>query len=172
MTTGYKCSFFVTCKRYYIALIAFSVVFGLHTGVLLCVNSESLFHSLIPSVLSVEISLAGSLSLSLIPFFLCAVCIHAGADFLIPVVLAVKAICFGFSGCLTYRGFGSAGWLVHWILFFFHHIQFVLLILFCLRFGWRRCSSPFRGMMVYFVASACLCFADYVIIVPFLAEII
>ena len=172
MTTGYKSNFFVTWRRCSIPTIVFSLILGLHTGILLCVRSGPTFFSLMHNVASESMSLVGCLSLGLIPLLVCAVCIHLGAGCIIPIVLWAKGLSFGFVSCLAFRAFGSAGWLIHFLLFSLRQIQLIILILFCIRFCCQEEVPGFRYIFPYFAASAALCVADYLIIAPFLAEII
>ena len=172
MTTGYNSDFFVTWRRYHIPILAFSLVAGMQAGVLICVRSQSLFFPLMQYTASGAMTFLGSIVASFVPILLCVICVRLRVDFLIPVFLLLKGFSLGFTSCLTFRTFGSAGWLIHSLLFSIRHIQLILLLIFCMRFCGRKNVPSFRDMLLYFAGFAGLYIIEFLSIAPFMAEVI
>lgn len=153
-------------------ILAVSWNLGFLLGLLIAVNGNPAFFSLMRTAASSRMSIVGLLTVTILPFLLSVIVIVCSRPFLVPVICFIHAFTFGYCACGVAVAFGSAGWLVRWLMLFSAGCTSPLLYWFWLRHISGTAKSvwndfAFCAVIVFFIT--CL---DFRFIAPFLANLI
>lgn len=144
---------------------------GLLLGTLFSVNLDDTFSSLMRPSISEGLSIFRQLAMVCLPFLFAAYAVSINKPGLLLLLCFVKAFCFAFCGMLIYYAFGSAGWLVRYLLQFTDVLSVPILFWYCLRHIDRQNNAK-RDLMICALLAASIACIDYFAVSPFLAELI
>lgn len=91
---------------------------GLLLGALGASGASNSINSLMRACVDSRVTIVGLLSVPLLPFLFSAVAVYLSISWLIYPIGFVKAFCFGFCACAVTIAYGSAGWLMMYLLLF------------------------------------------------------
>lgn len=153
-------------------VLAVSVFLGHFLGVCFSLCASSSFLSMMRMAVSSPVSIVSLLSAILLPFLISAVAVYLDRPVLLLPVAFVKAFCFSWVGLGVLSYFGSAGWLIWFLLMFSDCCSLPVLYWY-----WRRHireNSSFDWSVSILVLSILVLIGafDYCFISPFLANII
>lgn len=156
------CRFFLAC----------SWLSGLVCGILVSLSAGSLLVSLMRSTLYVPVSIVGLLCVTILPFLFSALAVFLSRPGLLLPICFAKAFLLAFVSVGILRAFGSAGWLLRWLLLFGDCASVPVLYWFWLRYisgnrplcGWEAISMLSLGLLIGSV--------NYSVISPFLVRLI
>lgn len=160
-----------SCKEPSIYL-ACSFLTGLISGACIAAAASS---SLFPTMRAATpgcVSISGLLLATLLPLLFSAFAVYIRQKWLLIPIAFSKAFLFAFLGVAFMSAFGSAGWLVRWLLMFSDILTLPLLCFFWLRaFSQERsqslCFAVAVGVIAVFIGSL-----DYTVVSPFAAMLI
>ena len=144
---------------------------GLLLGTFFAVGLDDSFSSLMRPSLSDGVSIFRQLATVCLPFLFAAYAVSINKPGLLLALCFVKAFCFSFCGMLIYSAFGSAGWLVRYLLQFTDILSAPILFWYCL----GHVDRPYRAkrdLLICASLSALIVCIDYFAVSPFLAELI
>lgn len=141
--------------------LVLGILWGSHTGII----SDSWMLGALTSPLSIP----GLTAILLVPFLLIALAIFYSRLWLLCLTLVMKMFCFGACGWALTAFFGSAGWLVRFLLMFSDSMMLPMLCFLAL----RRCTGRLsRGDFLLGVGWMVLVGAlDFWLVSPFLATL-
>lgn len=153
-------------------ILAFSWLLGLICGILVCLSAGNSFASWMRSTVYGAVSIVSLLFVTILPFLFSALAVYLSKPVLLLVICFCKAFLLSYVSLGVYQAFGSAGWLVRYLLSFSECMSAPLLY-----WCWQRYllgkASLFGWESAYAFALAVLIgSADYCIISPFLASLI
>lgn len=152
--------------------LALSFLLGLVFGVAVFSAAGDSFLSLMRGILSGSVSIVGLLCVTFLPFLFSAFAVSISEPWLLLPVSFGKAFLFSLVSLGLLQGFGSAGWLVRWLLMFSDLVSLPLLYGFWQRHisGERRyCFAECFALLSFFFLIGSV---DYCCISPFLADLI
>lgn len=152
--------------------LAFSWLAGLACGILVYLSAGNFLLSLMRSTLYVPVSIVGLLCVTTFPFLLSAFAVFLSKPVLLLPICFGKAFLFAFASIGILQAFGSAGWLLRWLLLFSDCASIPLLYWFWLRYlpgyrslsGWEAASMLSLWLLIGSV--------NYSVISPLLARLI
>ena len=149
------------CFRRNFVCIFFVWIIGLFLGV--CLYGP-IYSTLMYSVVHQPVSIIGLIMIWFLPLFAVYASYSLNKPFLSFIVCFLKAVAFGFSGCLITENFGSASWLVRFLLLFSDHCCVIILFVF-----WAHifCSNVRKHTYIFYIFAALIAVCDYFIISPF-----
>ena len=151
------------------ALLAFLWTAGLFLGTLAAQFAGPSFSLMRPSS---GVSIVTPLVAAAFPFLLAAFAVHIHRPKLLLFLCFCKAFCFAFCGCLIWCAYGSAGWLVRFLLMFTDICMVPVLCWFCMRHITGPIISEKRDLAVCIVIAVIVAGIDYFAVSPFLAKLI
>lgn len=152
--------------------LAFFWCFGLVCGILTYFSADTVFSSLMRRTLTGSVSIVSLLGVPILPFLFSAFAVFISEPRLLVLVSFGKAFLFSFVSLGVIQAFGSAGWLIRWLLMFSNCMSVPVLYWF-----WQRHISAVRPVkimdLVCFLCIGLLIGSiDYCMISPFLARLI
>ena len=143
---------------------------GLVIGSLLAANADASCFSLMRRIQFETVSIVPSLASQLLPFLIAAYAASISQYRLIYVVSCCKLFSFAYIGSLVWMSFGTAGWLVRFLLLFQDIILIPLYCWFCFR---RTMDQGDEKADLWICIFACVLTAliHCLFISPFLASI-
>lgn len=155
-----------SCRSTILALFWIS---GLIAGAAAYFFAGHFLSSLMHGILSGSVSIVSLLCVTVLPFLFSAFAVYICEPRLLYPICFGKAFLFSVVSMAVWISFGSAGWLVRWLLMFSDLVSLPLLYLFWLRHISGQRS--FSGLEILLVASACMLIGsvDYCCISPFVA---
>lgn len=152
--------------------LALSFLAGLVSGILVFFVAGESILSLMRSALYCPVSIVGLLCVTALPFLFSAIAVFLSEPWLMGPISFGKAFFFSLLSLGTMAGFGSAGWLVRWLLMFSDLMGLPLLYLY-----WQRHVSgmqAFSLMEAFVFASLFVLIGsiDYCLFSPLLAGLI
>lgn len=152
--------------------LAFSWFSGLVCGIATFSSAAAFLIPQMRGSLYGSASIVSLLCVTCLPFLFSAFAVYLSKPQFLLLICFCKAFCFGFVHLGVQLAFGSAGWLLRWLLCFSDSVTAPLLYLYWLRHldGFR----DFSGLeAAFFLSLAVLCASfDFVKISPFLADLI
>lgn len=156
------CRFFLAC----------SWLSGLACGILVYLSAGGLLVSLMRSTVYVPVSIVGLLCVTTLPFLFSALAVFLSKPGLLLPICFGKAFLLAFVSIGIFQAFGSAGWLLRWLLLFGDCASVPVLYWFWLRYlpgtrplcGWEAFSMLSLGVLIGSV--------NYSVISPFLVRLI
>ncbi len=106
---------------------------GLILGTLLAANADTSIFALMRQAQFRPVSIAMSFASQLLPFLIAAYAASISRPWLLHSACGCKLFSFAYTGALVWIAFGSAGWLVRFLVFFSDIILVPLLCWFCFR---------------------------------------
>lgn len=158
-------------SKYSVALALFWIC-GILCGASLFLMAGSSNASLMRGLVSGSVSIVGLLGVTVLPFLISAYAVSISEPKLLFPVCFGKAFCFSYVSAGILWSFGSAGWLIRWLLMFSEFLTLPVL------YGyWQRHISgkhPFSGMETGCILALLILIGsvDYRCISPFLAMLI
>ena len=134
---------------------------GLILGTLVFVPDSSLMRPGFPG----RVSIVSAIVTATFPFLLAALAVHINCKKLLWMICFFKAFCFAFCGALLWSAYGSAGWLIRFLLIFTDICTLPVFFLCCI----RRNKRDFVVCILISLSVACI---DYFVVSPFLAKLI
>ena len=110
-----------------VLLFCFGLV-SLIAGTLLAVRADSSAFSLMRQAVISPVSIVCHLALQLLPFLIAAYAVSISRSWLLYTVFSCKLFSFAYTGTLVWIAFGSAGWLVRFLILF---SDIILVPVFC-----------------------------------------
>ena len=158
-------------RRTCIVLLAFSLAFGLGTGVQASglLPREGL--ALLPIGARSPAAPLALATMTLLPFLLTAAAAALELEGLAILVCLGKGFCFGLLGAALGAAFGSAGWLARLLFLFTDWVCLPLLCWFCIRRLLGR-QTLWRDLAVCAVLALMAAWLDCCAISPFLASLL
>lgn len=152
--------------------LASSWLLGLICGILVYLSAGGILVSLMRSTLYVPVSIVGLLCAAVLPFLFSALAVFLSRPGLLLPICFGKAFLLAFVSLGVIRAFGSAGWLLRWLLLFGDCVSAPMLYWFWLRYipgdrllsGWEAASLFSLGLLIGSV--------NYSVISPFLVRLI
>ncbi len=139
---------------------------GLLIGILLSSQMDrSIFTALRP-ILSERTSIIYHFAIVALPFLFAAYCIAIHKSKLLFFICFLKAVHFSFCGHLLYHAYGSAGWLVRFLLQFTEIFTMPILFAYCLRNISCGYDSAQRDLLICLILVAFMSCIDYFVISP------
>ncbi len=153
-------------------ILAFTWLAGFLCGVLVSLRTGNSLASLMRSALYAPVSIVGLLCVTALPFLFSAFAVFLSKPILLLVICYVKAFLFAFCSTCILQAYGSAGWLIQWLLLFGDCLSMPLLYWF-----WARYLSGDHSL--HFLESAWIISLalltagiSYRVISPFLSRLI
>ena len=133
-----------------------SWILGLGFGGLAFGYGKDHLVSLMPLVLSSQLSIVGLCACALLPYLFSVFAVYLSLPWMLIPICFAKACSFAYISCGVYQVFGSGSWLVHWLLLFVDTMSIPVLYLYWLRHisGFR--SFRFGVATVYLAALICI----------------
>ncbi|MBQ6997092.1 MAG: hypothetical protein IJN60_01800 [Oscillospiraceae bacterium] len=113
--------------------LLFFCVLGLLLGTLLAAHADESVFSWMRRVHFDQVSIVFSLAAQLLPFLIAAYAVSISRPWLLYTVCGCRLFCFAYLGALVWNAFGTAGWLVRFLLFFCDIFLVPLLCWYCFR---------------------------------------
>lgn len=117
--------------NYFLAFAWFS---GLICGTLVSLQTRNSLSALMRSALSAPVSIVGLLCVTVLPFLFSAFAVFLSKPILLLPICFAKAFVFAFCSTCILQAFGSAGWLIRWLLLFGDCASIPLLYWFWMRY--------------------------------------
>lgn len=158
-------------RKYRAAVLAFCYLSGLLSGISIFRCAGGYPDSLMRSALSAPVSIVGLLCVNLLPFLFSAFAVFVSRPGLLYLVSFADALVYGFIALGVMRCFGSAGWLIRWLLCFSGSASAPVLYFYWLR---NLRSDAFSTSKTAGIFSLLLLIGsvDFCLISPFLARLI
>lgn len=152
--------------------LALSWFLGLLSGAAIFFSAGIAYFSWMRGVLHGSVSIVGLLCVTVLPFLLSAFAVFISEPWLLLPISFGKALLFSFISLCVLESFGSAGWLVRWLLMFSD-----LLFVPVLYWFWHRHISGehcFSGSVSLLLLSLCILIGsiDFCYVSPYLANLI
>lgn len=154
------------------ALLALSWHFGLLGGVLVTVNADPSLVTLMHTAVRCRVSIFGVLTVTFLPFLLSAFAVIFSSPWLIIPISFLKAFLFGYCASAVSVAFGSAGWLIQWLLLFSSCCSVPVLYWFWLRHITGTKEVIWSDLMICALIILLIASLDYRVISPFLVNLI
>ena len=156
-------------RRPAVFLLALAFLSGLLVGCVIQLSAEFDSLSWMRGMADAPVTIVGLLSVVFLPFLFSAFAVYASQRWLLFPIAFCKALSFALAACGISIAYGSAGWLMRFLLMFTDILSLPLLAFFWLRYsgGGRRLSL--YSVFTYFAAAACIGSIDFFVISPFLA---
>ncbi len=151
------------CK--FMLVIAWGI--GLLAGIYIAYNAPATTLSMMRMCYFPRVSIIGFVLILTFPLILSVIAIRLHIPFMCYFIALLKAFCFSYStGCIIIL-YGSAGWLVRWLLIFSDSCTVVVLFWFWFRYvsGDREVGK--RDVVICILLTILICCADYYIVSPF-----
>lgn len=154
------------------SLLACAWLLGLVSGAVLSIFAGDPLFSMMRAAASSCVSIPGLLSATLLPLLFSAFAVYISKPWLLIPIAFGKAFLFSYLSVGVMIAFGSAGWLIWWLLMFSDSCSLPLLWWF-----WLKAVSQPRGSLIRrtgfaLAAAAVIGSVDYCIVSPFLADLI
>ena len=156
------------CKLF----LALSWHFGLLCGVLITDKCDPDLLSLMRSAVLSRVSIVGLLAVTFLPFLLSAFAVIFSSPWLMIPISFLKAFSFGYCASAVSTSFGSAGWLVRWLLLFSACCSVPVLYWFWLRHISGSQKSLWMDLVLCAVIVLLIGCLDYRVISPFLVKLL
>lgn len=159
-------------RKVSLTILAVVWLLGLLLGTVISICAGDSLVSLMRMAVSGRVSISGLLSAMVLPFLLSALAVYIQKPVLLVLIAFGKAFLVSYLGLGAMAAYGSAGWLVRWLLMFSDCCSLPLLWLYWLRLlsGKRRFASiETAALMIAVVLIGSL---DYCVVSPFLAVLI
>lgn len=153
-------------------LLAFCWILGLFCGMLVYLAAEASLVPLMRSAVLCTVSITGLLYATILPFLISAFAIAFSWPALILPICFCKALFFSFVSLGVLQAFGSAGWVVRYLLLFSDCVAMPFLYGFWLRHLPDKRSVTLMESALMLGIYILLGSVDYRIISPFLARLI
>lgn len=158
-------------RKIRISILAFCWCGGIAAGLLLARYADEFQFSLMRRAAVCPVSIVGLLSV-LLPFLFTAFAVFVSNWWLIPCLAFCKGLLFGYHACIVTAAFGSAGWLVRYLLLF-TDTWAVLILIWCWMQVCRSVRSRSLSRVGFCMAAALvLGMVDICFVSPFLAMLI
>lgn len=153
------------------AFLAFFWCMGLLSGAILAQYADEIHFSLMRRAAACSVSIVGLVAV-LLPFLFTAIAVNLSNCFVIFFLAFLKALLFSYHGCIISVAFGSAGWLVRYLLLFTDACTIPILL-----WLWIRCMDHqrvglLRNIFICALASAAVGLIDFCVVSPFLVMLI
>ncbi len=151
----------------YVLLCGASLIFG----TLLAVRADSSVYPLMRRAASGSVSIVCHLATQLLPFLIAAYAAYISRRWLLHTVCAVRLFSFTYIGALIWISFGSAGWLIRFLILF----SDIILVPFLCWYGFRRAAgydSDRRDFWICMGATVGTALINCLFISPLLVKII
>lgn len=142
--------------------------FGCMISKLCSVTTVSLMRSLLyqrPSIVSL-------LAVIILPFLISFCVFQAQKPYLIMPLIFAKAAMFGFTTASVAFAFGSAGWMLRWLLLFSDSLANAVLLCLWLKHATSKDSAYITDLCIYIAIVICFVCFDVYIIGPYLLTLI
>lgn len=154
------------------AILALAWFLGLISGILFSVMaSDSVFPTMRAAATGC-VSISGLLSAILLPLLFSAFAVYISQPLLLIPIAFGKAFVFSFVGMSVMAAYGSAGWLVRFLLMFSDCMMLPFLWWYWLRYLSGSRASAFCSTALLVSLAVIIGSFDYRVISPFLADIL
>lgn len=153
-------------------ILAFYWFLGACFGIYLASASSEYNLSLMPILLTSNVSILGMLVVFTFPFVIAAVLAYFSLRHFLYFLGFCKAFCFSFASSCIFCFFGSAGWLMHALIMFSDTLLSVLLFWFLLRYIAGSGNLCWRDVCYCITISAVVICFDYYLVTPFLFSLV
>lgn len=159
-------------RRFSRILLVFTVFGGLLLGVFLTSYAAEDYFLLMRRAAGSPVSIVGLFANILLPFLLAAYTVSISKPVLLYAVCFCKAALFAFCFCGVQRSFGSAGWLVWFLMQFSDLCMLPVLFWFSFRYLGGGIHPLKRDIAIGCVIGAAAGLLDYCLVSPFLVILI
>lgn len=142
---------------------------GICCGMILATRADDTYFSLMRRAAMSPVSIVGLAASAYLPFLLSAFAVYFGKHTFLYGICFVKALMFAMAAVGAELAFGSAGWLVRFLLQFSDILLLWLLFWFCLRHIRRESAGLRHHFGICTAAVMAVGSIDFCIISPFLA---
>lgn len=126
---------------------------------------------LIKLAVSESASFSGIMVADVLPLMLCALAVFCSELWLIPAVSVIKAFSFSYIACGVSMAYGTASWLVRFLLLFSDTLLIPGFCVFVIRYGVGNRLLLRREWYIWSVLVAVVVCLDYLVISPFSASL-
>ena len=152
-------------------LLAFVFTAGLAAGCFLCSSAEAGSVSWIRGVQTGSVSMGGLLSVICLPFLFSAAAVYMNRIWLLMPIAFCKALSFVQVSLGISKAYGSAGWLMRFLLMFADIACLPVLVFFWIRYGCGGKKMSWRTVLGLFAISAAVSCFDFCVISPILVDL-
>lgn len=175
--SGWKPHFFIDPKqvprrKVWRILLAFSFGAGFWAGMIFSSAAGEVLIPWMRTAIHCRVSIRFLLCATLFPFLFSAIAVFLSQPGLLLLIAFGKAFSAGLAGMCLCTAFGSAGWLVRWLLCFSSCLSLPVLYGYWLRHVGGKAGDPFRETAWLLSVSLLIGSVDYFVIVPFLVRVI
>ena len=156
-------------RRAPLVLLALAFLAGLLVGCFFHTPAELDSVSWMRRVAEAPVSVVSLLSVTLLPFLFSAFAVYVSQYWLLVPIAFWKAMSFSRVACWITAAYGSAGWLMRFLLMFTDLFTLPLLVLFWLRYGGKGRRLTALSALLYCMVAVAIGSIDFWIISPFLA---
>ncbi len=151
-----------------LSLLIFVWLAGLLLGTM-AIWLDPFFFSWMRPQLSDRVSIVSSIVAAVFPFLLAALAVHINCKVLLLILAFLKTFSFAFCGFLIFHAYGSAGWLLRFLLMFTDICILPIFCWYCIRSIEKNRVKDFTVCVFFALAVACF---DCFVVSPFLAKLI
>lgn len=150
-------------------ILAFAFLIGLLLGSVFYFSAEIESVSWMRGAARSPVSIVGLLSVILLPFLFSAGAVFSSQFWLLIPIAFCKALSFVQVSLGISRAYGSAGWLMRFLVMFADSVFLPVLIFFWIRFGDGSRRMSYRTFFSFLAVAVCIGWFDSCVISPFLA---
>lgn len=155
-----------------VSFLAFGWILGLVSGFLFSLYAGDSLSTTMRAAASGCVSIPGLLSAIFLPLLFSAFAVYISQPWLLIPIAFGKAFLFSYLGVGVMAAFGSAGWLIRWLLMFSDSCSLPLLWWYWLRaVSGQRCFAV-RNTAAAFAVALIIGSVDYCMVSPVLANLI
>ncbi len=163
--------FAVNSRKVWQWLLAFAFAAGLAAGSILYLSAEFKSVSWMRGAADSPVSIVGLLGVILLPFLFSAAAVFLNRDWLLIPIAFLKALSFVQVSLGISQAYGSAGWLMRFLLMFADSISLPVLVYFWICFGFSGKKLSGWRFLCFIAAAACIGCFDFCVISPFAANL-
>lgn len=149
-------------------ILAFAFAAGLVAGSVLYTSADIGSLSWMRGAAGSTVSIVGLLSVILLPFLFSAAAVFVNRIWLLIPVAFCKALSFIQVALGISMAYGSAGWLMRFLLMFADILCLPLLVFFWIHYGWGRKKMSCWTVLCFLVIAAAIGCFDFCVISPIL----
>lgn len=157
--------------KFYTFFLAIFWILGFCLGICLSLSASENIFSLMPILLTGNVSIVGMLIVFTFPFIIAVVLTHLSLRNFLYLLGFVKSFCFSFASSCIFLSFRSAGWLMCALIMFSDLILSVLFFWFLLRCITGNSNMYIIDTAFCTVITAAVVCVNYYLITPFLLSL-
>lgn len=150
-------------------LLALSWILGLISGCTLCLSADTTAFSLMRMAPGCPVSIVRLLAVTFLPILFSGFAAFVSQTWLLIPIAFFKSFTFSAAYIAVMLSFGSAGWLIGFLLMFSSICTMPILILYWIRYSRKGYSLALWHKIAFISLIFAVCGIDFFVISPFLA---